>query len=155
MTWLVNGLKDSLIYFGTMNTQTNVVDYTKVTDHNRAPLGVSLNEISNSQRTANGTMRKSIIANKHNFDLSWNDFPNMSTYTVDGGWGASQIYDFYLDTKQPFYLKITQKIDSDAATAYQEYLVNFASCSFDIVKRNPSATTPYLRMNMNISLEEV
>ena len=69
MTWLVNGLKDSLIYFGTMNTQTNVVDYTKVTDHNRAPLGVSLNEISNSQRTANGTMRKSIIANKHNFDL--------------------------------------------------------------------------------------
>jgi hypothetical protein len=155
MTWLVNGLKDSLIYFGVKNPVTNVIDYTKITDHNRSPLGVSIEQISNSQRTANGTMRKSIIANKHSFDLSWNDFPNMSTYTVDGGWGGSQIYDFYLDTTQPFYIKITQKIDSDAANAYQEYLVNFASCSFDIVKRNPSATTPYIRMNMNLSLEEV
>lgn len=155
MTWLVNGLKDSLVYFGVKNPTTNVIEYNKITDHNRSPLGISLNEISNSQRTANGTMRKTIIAQKHNFDLSWNDVPNMSTYTVDGGWGASQIYDFYLDTTQPFYIKITQKIDSDAATAYQEYLVNFASCSFDIVKRNPSATTPYLRMNMNLSLEEV
>ena len=45
MTWLVNGLKDSLLYFGTFNTQTNVVDYTKITDHNRAPLGINLQEI--------------------------------------------------------------------------------------------------------------
>ena len=155
MTWLVNGLKDSLIYFGVKDPATGVIAYNKISDHNRSPLGINLEEISNSQRTANGTMRKNVIAQKHSFDLSWNDFPNMSTYTVDGGWGASQIYDFYLDTTQPFYVKITQKIDSDAVTAYQEYLVNFASCSFDIVKRNPSATTPYLRMNMNLSLEEV
>lgn len=155
MTWLVNGLKDSLIYFGVKDPATGVIAYNKISDHNRSPLGINLEEISNSQRTANGTMRKNVIAQKHSFDLSWNDFPNMSTYTVDGGWGASQIYDFYLDTTQPFYIKITQKIDSDAVTAYQEYLVNFASCSFDIVKRNPSATTPYLRMNMNLSLEEV
>jgi hypothetical protein len=155
MTWLVNGLKDSLVYFGVKDPGTGVIAYNKISDHNRSPLGINLEEIANSQRTANGTMRKNIIAQKHSFDLSWNDFPNMSTYTVDGGWGASQIYDFYLDTTQPFYIKITQKIDSDAVTAYQEYLVNFASCSFDIVKRNPSATTPYLRMNMNLSLEEV
>jgi hypothetical protein len=155
MTWLVNGLKDSLVYFGVKDPATSVIAYNKISDHNRSPLGINLEEIANSQRTANGTMRKNIIAQKHSFDLSWNDFPNMSTYTVDGGWGASQIYDFYLDTTQPFYIKITQKIDSDAVTAYQEYLVNFASCSFDIVKRNPSATTPYLRMNMNLSLEEV
>jgi hypothetical protein len=155
MTWLVNGLKDSLVYFGVKDPATGVIAYNKISDHNRSPLGINLEEIANSQRTANGTMRKNIIAQKHSFDLSWNDFPNMSTYTVDGGWGASQIYDFYLDTTQPFYIKITQKIDSDAVTAYQEYLVNFASCSFDIVKRNPSATTPYLRMNMNLSLEEV
>jgi hypothetical protein len=155
MTWLVNGLKDSLIYFGVKNPVTNVIQYNKITDHNRSPLGISIEEISNSQRTANGTMRKSIIARKHSFDLSWNDFPNMSNYTVDGGWGASQIYDFYLDTTQPFYIKITQKIDSDAATSFQEYLVDFTSCSFDIVKRNPTASTPYIRMNMNLSLEEV
>ena len=151
MTWLVNGLKDSLVYI--KHPTTGV--YHKITDHNRSPLGVNLQEISNSQRTANGTMRKNIITQKHRFDLSWNDVPNTSTYTVDAGWGAGEIYNFYLNTKQPFYIKITQKINPTSSTAYQEFLVNFTNCSMDAVKRNPSATVPYIRMNMNISLEEV
>lgn len=151
MTWLVSGLKDSLIYWKPAGGNT----YYKITDHNRAPLSVSLEEISNSQRTANGTMRKNIIAQKHRFDLSWNDVPNTSFYTIDGGWGGGEMYDFYLDTTQPFYIKITQKLDPDAANNYQEFLVNFSSCSFDVVKRNPSGTNPYIRMNINISLEEV
>ena len=154
MTWVVNGLKDSLVYFGVKNTQTNQIDYCKITDHNRAPLQISVQRIENSKRTANGTMRKNIIAEKHNFSLSWSDVPNTSTYTVDGGYGASQIYDFYMDQKQPFYVKFTQKFDSDA-TSDQIYVVQFTSCSFDIVKRNPSGTNPYIRMNLNISLEEV
>jgi len=100
-------------------------------------------------------MRKNVIAQKHTFNISWEDVPNTSTYTVDGGWGASQIYEFYKANKQPFYIKIVQKFSTTGTDAYQEFLVNFSSCSFDIVKRNPSATTPYIRMNMNISLEEV
>lgn len=155
MSWTVSGLKDALVYFGVKNPQTNQIDYYKISDHNRQPLDIGIDEISNSQRTANGTLRKNIIAQKHTFNFSWQDFPNMSTYTVDGGWGASQIYDFYLDQKQPFYLKITQKIDSDAANNYQEFLVQFTSCSMDIIKRNPSATVPYIRMSMSLSLEEV
>lgn len=155
MSWLVSGMKDSLIYFGVKNPNTGVIAYNKISDHNRQPLDISIDEISNSQRTANGTLRKNIIAQKHSFNLSWQDFPNMSTYTVDGGWGASQIYDFYLDQKQPFYLKITQKIDSDVVNNYQEFLVQFSSCSMDIVKRDPSAAVPYLRTSMRISLEEV
>ena len=155
MTWLVSGLKDSLIYFGTTNPSTGVIDYVKITDHNRSPLGINIERIENSQRTANGTMRKNIIAEKHRFDLSWNDVPNVSQYTVDGGYGAGQIYDWYMDKKQPFYIKITQKFDPDATNNYQEFLVQFSSCSFDIVKRNPSATIPYIRMNLNVSLEEV
>jgi len=80
---------------------------------------------------------------------------NLSQYTVDGGLGGGELYDFYMDNTQPFYMKITQKIDSDATLSYQEFLVNFSSCSFEIVKRNPSGTYPYIRMNVNISLEEV
>ena len=151
MTWVVNGLKDSLIYVKGVGATT----YTKITDHNRRPLGVNIDEISTSQRTANGTMRKNVIAQKHTFNISWEDVPNTSTYTVDGGWGATTLYEFYKNNSQPFYIKIVQKFSATGANAYQEFLVNFSSCSFDIVKRNPSATTPYIRMNMNISLEEV
>ena len=61
MTWVVNGLKDSLIYV----KGVGATEYTKITDHNRSPLGVNMEEISNTQRTANGTMRKSVIAKKH------------------------------------------------------------------------------------------
>jgi len=87
MTWVVNGLKDSLIYVKGVGATT----YTKITDHNRRPLGINIDEISTSQRTANGTMRKNVIAQKHTFNISWEDVPNTSTYTVDGGWGASQV----------------------------------------------------------------
>ena len=152
MTWLVNGLKDSLIYFKSSSPGSV---YQKITDHNRRPLGIDIEKIENSLRTANGTMRRSTIAEKHRFDLSWQDVPNLSQYTVDGGFGGGELYDFYMDNKQPFYMKITQKIDSDATLTYQEFLVNFSSCSFEIVKRNPSGTYPYIRMNVNISLEEV
>jgi hypothetical protein len=152
MTWLVSGLKDSLIYF---KSSTPGALYQKITDHNRRPLGIDIEKIENSLRTANGTMRRSTIAEKHRFDLSWQDVPNLSQYTVDGGLGGGELYDFYMDNTQPFYMKITQKIDSDATLAYQEFLVNFSSCSFEIVKRNPSGTYPYIRMNINISLEEV
>ena len=151
MTWLVNGLKDSLIYV----KGVGATEYIKLTDHNRSELGVNMEEISNSQRTANGTMRKNVIAQKHRFDMSWKDVPNMSQYTVDGGWAASQIYEFYKNNTQPFYIKIVQKFSTTGANTYQEFLVNFSSCSFDIVKRNPSATTPYMRMNIQITLEEV
>jgi len=152
MTWLVSGLKDSLIYF---KSSASGATYQKITDHNRRPLGIDIEKIENSLRTANGTMRRSTIAEKHRFDISWQDVPNTSQYTVDGGFGGGEIYDFYMDNQQPFYMKITQKIDSDASLSYQEFLVNFSSCSFEIVKRNPSGTYPYIRMNVNISLEEV
>jgi len=99
MTWLVNGLKDSLIYV----KGVGATEYTKLTDHNRSALGVNMEEISNSQRTANGTMRKNVIAQKHRFDLSWKDVPNMSQYTVQ--------YDRELLHEQSlFYLKMNWDI---------------------------------------------
>ena len=152
MSWVVNGLKDSLIYFKSSAAGST---YQKITDHNRQPLSVQIDKIENAKRTANGTMRKTVIAEKHRFELTWNDVPNHSSYTVDGGFGGAQIYDFYLDNPQPFYIKITQKIDPDAVGNFQEFLVNFSSCSFEINKRNPSATQPYMLMNVSVTLEEV
>ena len=42
MSWVVNGLKDSLIYI----KGVGATSYTKITDHNRRPLGVTIGEIS-------------------------------------------------------------------------------------------------------------
>jgi hypothetical protein len=152
MSWVVNGLKDSLIY---VKSSTAGSQYIKITDHNRSPLSINIDKIENANRTANGTMRKTVIAEKHIFELTWNDVPNHSVYTVDGGLGGGQIYDFYMDNPQPFMLKITQKFDPDAAGNFQEFLVNFSSCSFEINKRNPTPTQPYMLMNVSVTLEEV
>jgi hypothetical protein len=88
-----------------------------VTDHNRSPLAISINRIENSKRTANGTLRKSFIADKHSFSMSWDMVPNTKTYTVDRGLGAGDIYDFYRNNTGPFNLTVTQTLDAPVITS--------------------------------------
>jgi hypothetical protein len=87
-----------------------------ITDHNRSPLSIGIQRIENSKRTANGTLRKSFIADKHTFSLSWDEVPNTKTYTIDRGLGAGDIYDFYRNNTGPFNLTVTQTLDSPVIT---------------------------------------
>jgi hypothetical protein len=87
-----------------------------ITDHNRSPLSISIERIENSKRTANGTLRKSFIADKHIFSMSWELVPNTKTYTVDRGLGAGDIYDFYRNNTGPFTLTVTQTLDAPVIT---------------------------------------
>jgi hypothetical protein len=70
------------------------VDYY-LSDHNRAPVQVTNDKIENSQRMANGLMRKYVIANKKSWSVSWTMLPSLSTQTVDGYLGAMPLQDFY------------------------------------------------------------
>lgn len=68
-----------------------------LSDHNRSPLDISYEPIEKSQRTANGTMRKYVVATKRTFTTSWQDLPGMTSQTVDAKMGAMELKKFYED----------------------------------------------------------
>jgi hypothetical protein len=58
-------------------------NYYFLTDHNRQPIDISYELIENSQRMANGTMRKYVIAKKQKISTSWENLPTLSSNLVD------------------------------------------------------------------------
>ena len=93
--------------------------WNKVTEHNRSPLEISIERIEAITRTSNGTLRKNHIADKRSFSVSWEMLPSYRDLTVDGGWGAEDLRQFYLsdDGKKTFNIRINlAKTGSDQSS---------------------------------------
>lgn len=75
-----------------------------ISDHNRGPLGISVERIEEATRMANGTMRKYVIADKRTFSISWTDLPQSAAHTVDGFWGKNEIEHWYNTVPGSFIL---------------------------------------------------
>lgn len=112
---------------------TDNVTWYPLTDHNRAPINISMERIEQSQRMADGTMRKYVIANKNIFDTSWSFIPaatqtisslsgnNIAAFkpTVDGNYGAGFIKAFYeTNVFNPIYIKLTHATDTTAGNSH-------------------------------------
>lgn len=102
----------------------------KVSDHNRAPVSVSLNRIEEKTRMANGTMRKFVIADKRTFSTSWTDLPEVAAKTVDGFWGKREIETFYNANPGAFTL-VLHMGDGTVET----HIVMFSKFDAEISKR--------------------
>jgi hypothetical protein len=128
--------------------------WNKVTEHNRSALEFSTERIEKIVRTSNGTLRKTHIADKRKFQLSWDMLPSYRTLTVDGGWGAEDLRSFYYgdEGKQSFNIRVNlAKTGSDQSTAgFEAYTVVISSCNFTVVKRG---LQPH--WNVSLSLDEV
>ena len=113
--------------------------WNKVTEHNRSPLEINVERIESITRTSNGTLRKNHIADKRSFSVSWEMLPSYRDLTVDGGWGAEDLRQFYLseDGKKTFNIRINlAKTGSDqSSSGYESYTVSFSNCSFSVLKR--------------------
>jgi hypothetical protein len=113
--------------------------WNKVTEHNRSPLEINVERIEAITRTSNGTLRKNHIADKRSFSVSWEMLPSYRDLTVDGGWGAEDLRQFYLsdDGKKTFNIRINlAKTGSDqSSSGYESYTVSFSNCSFSVLKR--------------------
>ena len=113
--------------------------WNKVTEHNRSPLEINVERIESITRTSNGTLRKNHIADKRSFSVSWEMLPSYRDLTVDGGWGAEDLRQFYLsdDGKKTFNIRINlAKTGSDqSSSGYESYTVSFSNCSFGVLKR--------------------
>lgn len=66
-----------------------------LSDHNREPVQEGRERIENTQRMANGTMRKYVVADKKTWTVSWSMLPSLSSQTIDGYLGAMSLRSFY------------------------------------------------------------
>lgn len=124
------------------------------TEHNRAPISLDYEQIENTVRTADGTMRKFVIAKKKSFTLSWSMLPSDTALTVDGKPGAGAIknfYDTYFGSKIVMGIKHHQQSTTNISSVTAESVnVFITSFSYEIVKRMPS----YDYVNVSISFVE-
>lgn len=138
------------------------------TEHNRSTLPIGYEHIETSQRTANGTMRKFVVAKKKGIQLSWSMLPSRTNLTVDGKYGAEAIKDFYetycfeplsLDVK--YHKSSPTSFSSDNSSAVssltaETLTVFITSFSYEVVKRlNDSSNSGFDYVNVSIGFTEV
>jgi hypothetical protein len=153
MSWQNN----AIMYWSTDQTTWNMIS-----DHNRDTLQISVDRIENSNRMANGTLRRYTVAKKREFSTTWSNIPGKrnATYngktaltTVDGGWAGEDILAFHNSTDGAFYMKLRKGADDAKAITdgtLEIVQVMITSFSHDIVKRGAVDL-----WNIDITLEEV
>jgi hypothetical protein len=112
--------------------------YYKVSEHNRSEFTISPQRIEKVQRMSNGSLRKFWIADKKTFSLSWDMLPHSTALTVDGGWGAKDLRDFYYSSggQGTFDIKVNLATDGtdQSSAGYEEYTVSITNASFTVLK---------------------
>lgn len=126
-------------------SQTSGTQLT-LSDHSRSELSIDYDVIEKSQRMANGTLRKYVVAKKKSFSCSWDSLPTVTSFVVDGYADAKKMKQYYeLYSGQPlmmilYYGRNEPAILTDnevpTTTSYAEiYNVFWESFSFEVVKR--------------------
>lgn len=128
--------------------------WIKLTEHNRSELGISIERIEQTQRMANGSLRKYFVADKKRFDVSWNMLPGTRGYTVDGQWGALDLIEFYNSTEGQgtfnIRLNFAKSGTNQESSGYEEYTVSCTSFNATLLKRGE---VPFY--NVSMSMEQV
>lgn len=103
---IAQGVQVSLDYNPTAGTGT----WYKLSDHNRQPLDITYSLIESTDRMANGTLRKYIVAKKFIISADWKDLPTIDSNVVDyssDAHGAAWIKAFYEGNSfNPIYVKL-------------------------------------------------
>lgn len=137
----------------------NLLKFRRVTEHNRGEFAERTLRIEQSQRMSNGTLRKYVVADKKQWDVSWSMLPSYRNETVDGGWSAEDLKTFYESEagSGSFRIKINTShsplvIEDSSGTIddINTYTVVFTSCDFTLIKRG---IQPF--WNVKLSMEQV
>jgi hypothetical protein len=115
MSWQAN----AIMYWSADNST-----WYKITDHNRAPLDITIERIERKNRMADGTLRRYTVGKKRTFTASWSMLPSKTTQsyggrtglgTVDGGWAGEDIETFHNNNDGRFYMKLRKGVDEAKA----------------------------------------
>lgn len=107
-----------------------------LSEHNRNPMSIGYTRIEKTQRMSNGTLRKFFIADKKSLTVSWDSLPSYSNYTVDNGWGALDIKNFYESYLGKASFPVTISYSSLGGMTTETMNMYFTSFSCEVLKRN-------------------
>ena len=134
--------KGSIISFAEVGSPNTKL---QLSEHNRAPLSVSVERIEQKQRMANGRLRSWFVADKRTWSTSWAMLPHDSSKTVDGKMGAQAMEDFYASHGGEFLLFVRTPDGT-----LSQFNVMFSEFSKTISKRGV-----YEFWDIDMSLEQV
>lgn len=128
--------------------------WIKLSEHNRGDISMEIQRIEQSQRMANGSLRKFFVADKKEFSLSWTMLPGSRIYTVDNLWGALDLIEFYnSDEGQSTFdirLNFAKSGTNQESSGFEPYTVSCKSFSATLVKRGE---VPFY--NVSMTMEQV
>lgn len=128
--------------------------WIKLSEHNRAPIEISIQRFEQAQRMSNGSLRKFFIEDKKQFSLSWNTLPGTRGYTADGEWGALDLIEFYNSTegKTTFDIRLNfaKSGTNQESSGYEEYTVSCTSFNATLLRRGE---VPFY--NISMTMEQV
>jgi len=143
----------TLNYARTEYDNTTTLSWIKLTEHNRQEIPISVERIEQSQRMANGELRKFFVADKKLFSFSWTMLPGSKIYTVDNCWGALDLIGFYNKNQGEVFdirLNFAKSGTSQESSGYEEYTVSCTSFNATLLKRGE---VPFY--NVSMSMEQV
>jgi hypothetical protein len=136
------------------NPADTTKDWIRLSEHNRSEIGINIQRIEQSQRMANGSLRKFFVADKKQFSVSWNMLPGSRIYTVDNEWGALDLIEFYNSSEGQstfdIRLNFAKTGTSQESSGYEPYTVSCTSFNATLVRRGE---IPFY--NISMSMEQV
>ena len=128
--------------------------WIKLSEHNRSEISMDVERIEQSQRMANGSLRKFFVADKKEFSVSWTMLPGSRIYTVDNEWGALDLIEFYNSSEGQstfdIRLNFAKTGTNQESSGYEAYTVSCTSFNATLVRRGE---IPFY--NISMSMEQV
>lgn len=139
-------------------------NWTRISDHGRSPLSVSIERIESRHRMANGALRRYVVAKKRTFSCSWDNFPSVATPFLTNGQPGTWMEEFHNSVDHSFKMRLRSGLDRaypntnglirttnvNESDNEREFTVMITDFSKEIVKRSPG----YDLWSLDITLEE-
>lgn len=132
----------------------NGANWTRVTDHGRSPISISVERIETKQRMADGRLRRYVVSKKRTFSVSWENLPDKATSFLANGQPGSWMENVHNTENGSFHMRLRSGADQGATitgmngTVVEVMIVDFNK---DIVKRGKA----FDLWSLDITLEEV
>lgn len=129
-------------------------NWTKISDHGRGPLVVSVERTENKQTMADGTRRRHNVAKKRTWQTSWENLPDKASTFLTNGQPGDWMETFHNTTDGAFLMRLREGADRDttfSGVTGEVYTVMIADFSKEIIKRG----TAFDLWSLDLTLEEV
>lgn len=129
-------------------------EWIKLSEHNRSEISISIERLEQTQRMANGSLRKFFVADKKQFSVSWSMLPGTRIYTVDNQWGALDLIEFYNSSEGQstfdIRLNFAKSGTSQESSGFEQYTVSCTSFNATLIRRGE---VPFY--NISMTMEQV